>query len=610
MNNKFSLILLIVVLFFIAFIVRLGEISFRSIWMDEDRQAMYCSRSIWLDDTFKNQNPSAEIITSNIIDLAASQQQPPLDYYLEAIGISFIGLNEMGVRIHAVFFGAFTCFLFFLCILKYYGKIIAFFGFLLICFNPWLIRYSAEGRPYSVSVFCVILFIFSYYTFVKEKNVKNGVVFTISQFILLCSIGFQPIVMLFVFGVTSAFLGLFFVKQKIHERVCCDIIPYFAALGLFYPIFSRIKNSSTAWFNPFDQWMERAAGLINEYSASNYFLFYDLIGNYNYLLFLAVPVILLTSILQRREASFDKKTAQIKTTLLLVMLIYPVICWFMFGLATKGADFKPRYVLTYIPIMFFVVVIGLKDFLEIIERKVKSKRMKNSFMTIITLGLLLLVGNNIFNARAESRKLAPADRSWRDFYAALKERVKRGDALIMETLIDGGFTPDWHGEYFYFNDEELKYSPLLTTSNRNLILAARKLAGFNIPNQKLFFAFASKGIYKEIINNKENFNEDNFKHIYVNGLTAIEYYNPVENTTEAVISVFEHLLEILPHGEATIRLVFQLTEFYWQEGDFDKVGKYLNQLKELDRNKKYAGYIDEKMKALYVLRINRKLLKK
>ena len=86
-------------IFMIAFLMRLYNIEYRDVWMDEDRQSGYAAQGPFdLDITQK----------------AAAQCQPPLDPFIQSIGISNFGINEMGIRIHTAFLGALTVLLFYI----------------------------------------------------------------------------------------------------------------------------------------------------------------------------------------------------------------------------------------------------------------------------------------------------------------------------------------------------------------------------------------------------------------------------------------------------------------------------------------------------------------
>lgn len=80
--------LVFLLVFFVSLFMRINQISARNIWMDEDAQA---------------RRVQAGPFDLGLIGEAATQQQPPIDYYLEAIGLSFFGLNELGVLFYLLF---------------------------------------------------------------------------------------------------------------------------------------------------------------------------------------------------------------------------------------------------------------------------------------------------------------------------------------------------------------------------------------------------------------------------------------------------------------------------------------------------------------------------
>jgi len=199
LNNKLLLALLLLVLFLLAFAVRFKDVSSRSVWMDEAYQAQHASLGIF----------GRELMVK-----AATQEQPPLDYCLQWVGISLFGFSEIGIRIHAVLMGAFACVLFFVFLLRHYGIQSSLLGYVLFTFNPWLIRYSTEGRPYSAGVFFAVLFIFIFHEYVKKRNLKTFLLFCLAQFLFLVSVGFQSILLIFLFALISVFLVFLFERQS------------------------------------------------------------------------------------------------------------------------------------------------------------------------------------------------------------------------------------------------------------------------------------------------------------------------------------------------------------------------------------------------------------
>jgi 4-amino-4-deoxy-L-arabinose transferase-like glycosyltransferase len=86
--GNFQKTLLILLAFGVALVIRLHHLDNESLWMDELRQVSYYPHSIL-----------------KIIDDAASQSQPPLDYWIGHL-VQFISTGDFAVRLPSALFGA------------------------------------------------------------------------------------------------------------------------------------------------------------------------------------------------------------------------------------------------------------------------------------------------------------------------------------------------------------------------------------------------------------------------------------------------------------------------------------------------------------------------
>ncbi|MFC1593830.1 glycosyltransferase family 39 protein [Candidatus Omnitrophota bacterium] len=580
-------VVLCLCLFLLAFAVRVRDISYRSIWMDEDRQAEYAALGV--SDT-------------RIIDLAASQQQPPLDYYLEAVGIAIFGFNEFGIRIHAVVLGALASILFFLFLARFYGFISAFAGFFLFAFNPWLLRYSVEARPYSTAVFFAVVFMFLHHTVTRERNIRNMTLFVIAQLCLLFTIGFQPVVLILIFGGNSTLAAFFFNRQKPLKEIFYTITPYCISSIVYYPLLMKIRRHSSGWYNPLSSWGSAILPLIKNFLVSGYLFFYNLIGNHSLVFLLSVVAIILWTRIQRREGSLSSKKLQLKSIVLSAAIIFPPICWLIFSLATNNVKFQPKYVLVYLPVILSIIAIGVEDGFKLIKQKLQNKRVRNATCAVFVICLLGLFGNAIAKSQTIARSLVPVDRSWRDFYSVIKQDATPGDIMVIETLIDGGFKPDWFCKDRYLGPFEEHKVATLTINDSQFVSKLKKIAQYPIPNQKLYFTFYLKGVYKDIVANQENFRDKYFAYMDIDGLTTIRYVDNDKDLLAKVTFFFEYIVSLVPETETTCRMRRQLSELYLYQDDFEKSMWHLKKLAEIDVSGSYQPYINDVARKLHLIR--------
>ena len=95
---------------------------------------------------------------AELIDNAASQRQPPLDYWIGYF-VHFISSSDFTVRLPAALFGTGSVFLLVMLISQISSWPVACAFGIMFAFLPFNLYYSQEARPYAIAVF-LFLFIF------------------------------------------------------------------------------------------------------------------------------------------------------------------------------------------------------------------------------------------------------------------------------------------------------------------------------------------------------------------------------------------------------------------------------------------------------------------
>ncbi len=185
-KNKTAVYLLI---FIVALLLRLYNIEYRSVWLDEDHQSRYSGQGLFDLD---------------MPHYSSRLAQPPIDLWIQSAGISNFGMSAIGIRIHTAILGALSVLLFYILI----GKIIesrfaVFLASVIFAFHPWLIRYSQEARPVSTGVFFAVLYLSVLFDFLvhardKKTNTRTYIFLIIVQTWFLLSIGFQPLIFILI----------------------------------------------------------------------------------------------------------------------------------------------------------------------------------------------------------------------------------------------------------------------------------------------------------------------------------------------------------------------------------------------------------------------------
>jgi hypothetical protein len=147
--------------------------------MDEIRQTSYYANSF-----------------TEIIDSAATQSQPPLDYWIGHF-VHFLSSSDFAVRLPAALFGTGSVFLLVMLITKISSWPIACGFGLVFALLPFNLYYSQEARPYAIAVF---LFLGVFWTLNQllranqEKKLKKAVFLLLYSTVFLYSRALTPLV--------------------------------------------------------------------------------------------------------------------------------------------------------------------------------------------------------------------------------------------------------------------------------------------------------------------------------------------------------------------------------------------------------------------------------
>lgn len=139
--NNYKIISIVLIIGLTLFL-RIHHLDYESLWMDEIRQTSYYGNSL-----------------TEIIDNAASQSQPPLDYWIGHY-VHFISNGDFAVRLPAALFGTGSVFLLVMLISQISSWPVACAFGIIYAFLPFNIYYSQEARPYAIAVF---LFLFNFW---------------------------------------------------------------------------------------------------------------------------------------------------------------------------------------------------------------------------------------------------------------------------------------------------------------------------------------------------------------------------------------------------------------------------------------------------------------
>jgi 4-amino-4-deoxy-L-arabinose transferase-like glycosyltransferase len=445
------------VLFTLA--LRLHHLDYESLFMDEILQVSYYPHSF-----------------DQIILNAASQQQPPLDYWIGHI-VGWMSSSDFAVRIPAALFGSGTIILLVLLLLPVTNPPTAFFMGLLSSLLPFNIYYSQEARPYSIAIFFTLFTIFA-----LDLAIKNSSrVFPHLFLLFLCATGYlysrayTPLVVIVAivpvlilrFCYLSHAEGI--LKSPGQKRIIFAILALGTAILVYLPVMQLILQKGQRYAARVSQPMIET--LINGFSRFSlrplwqaYLTQADPIGLILLPLVLISPLFLFLARWRRNFLLF-------LITLLLPML--SLLDCYIFP-AMSDSAFRPPYPVYLLPLCLFL---GAAVYYELWERTgilAKGGRFVRRVLVLFAIASLLLIAHSTF-AFKETRK----HEDWRGLAQYLTKNAGPGQILIFDAVTPhGNWQPVFYGfpRYYQGKSAAVSLSKIPTVARQMLKTRLEPLA--------------------------------------------------------------------------------------------------------------------------------------
>jgi hypothetical protein len=214
--------------------LRLHHLDHDSLFMDEIRQVSYYKYP-FLD----------------IINLAASQTQPPLDYWIGKIFYS-VSVTDFSVRLPAALFGTATVYLLTRISVEKFGLATGLILGTYLAINHYHIYYSQEARPYSLAIFLFVAALYMLDRIIAETGPSRRLYFTLFIVVLLFlhTRTLTPLL-------SVSLLAVFFLVASLISRndiVACGkhrniAIILSTAVGCYLPAFVNIYRANTRYLS-------------------------------------------------------------------------------------------------------------------------------------------------------------------------------------------------------------------------------------------------------------------------------------------------------------------------------------------------------------------------
>lgn len=153
-NERKTFLFGLIALTSISLALRLHDLDAESLFMDEARQISYYALSL-----------------RDIITYAATQVQPPLDYWI-GHAVFLIDRSVFAARLPAALFGVGSVGLLTLLLSRYCSWQISLLTGLLMAILPFHLYFSQEARPYSIVMFLLLVVLWQLDNFMRDSSLR------------------------------------------------------------------------------------------------------------------------------------------------------------------------------------------------------------------------------------------------------------------------------------------------------------------------------------------------------------------------------------------------------------------------------------------------------
>jgi 4-amino-4-deoxy-L-arabinose transferase-like glycosyltransferase len=438
-----SLTLLVV----IALGVRLHHLDYESFWMDEIRQVSY------YPNTF-----------SQIVHDAASQTQPPLDYWIGHV-VYFFSNSDFALRLPAAVFGVGAVCFITLIAAKMCSWPVGLGVGLISALLPYTIYLSQEARPYSIAVFLLLTLLWWLDIVLASRSriVVKGMILFLLLTLFLYSRSLSPLVAACVLGIIlTVWLVILVMRDGLHfqgkqRAIMCAGFALGAALLLYLPAFNNVlKNnrslvSDTALMFGIDHFV---SGIKN----------FDIFPLWHAFVAQTEPLTYPLLILLALSPYFAWKTRVYKKNSLWLLGAALLSAGSMLNLfifqAKTDMPFRPPYAVYLLPLTLILAAATFHG-LWAAAVKIRGTRIARGLLLVVA---ALFVGTTVAATLDFKTNLIKSD--WRGACRYLNTSFASGHLFIFDSLLPYG-QPTFNGFTRYFQGR----SPLISMGQVPFFLA-------------------------------------------------------------------------------------------------------------------------------------------
>lgn len=396
--------------------------------MDELRQVSYYPHSF-----------------GQIIHDAASQQQPPLDYWLGHL-VHYFSSSDFAVRLPAALFGVGTVFFLTIIVAGICSWPVALGTGLIAALLPFNIYYSQEARPYAIAVFFLCGVLWSLARMLADDGrswTRMGLLFFFSTCFLLTRSLAPLVVIVILFAILVSHYCILVTREGFslagkQERIIIACLVLMLALLIYYPYFrvilaqgGRYTTDTSIGFDIQSLW----TGTIKLDFTPIWRAFVVQSEP------LGIPILILLlffPLLAWKNKLFRNNLLLIYCTILLPGATFLNI--FIFQIKTKS-PFRPPYAIYLLPLALILAAAAFQALWNQVNR-IRASRMIRLILLLLTAFFILRTANATMAFKTMRKKT-----DWRGTANFLSSSFGRRYLLIFDSLSHYG---DWEPSFYGF----------------------------------------------------------------------------------------------------------------------------------------------------------------
>lgn len=439
-------IAILLVPFIVALGLRLHGLADESLFMDEIRQTSYYQ----LDFTA-------------IVKAAATQNQPPLDYWIGRM-VSLISSSDVAVRLPAALLGAGSVLLLTLMVASFATLRVAALSGLVLAVLPFHIYYSQEARPYAIPVFLLLALLYQIHQMIQGAAPKVPAYFFLALVATLFAFSradFPMIILtsLIGIGVIGTLLARVYTSRAMAGRLAVMTTALAGAVVLYLPLFLYLIERGTRYApgTTTDALSWVATGLQRFTFVDVWQAWWAQVEPLGYVL---IPMAVAGGVIVLLSGRMHQGSLPRLAVLVLLLAVPAHLLSFY---ASTPLPLRPPYLIYLLPLSVMLAAVPLNLALQ---------RLNSRCSNLAALGIIGVLITPLYTSVAEF-KSTPKRTDWRGLADYLQSTTDSTNVLFADSLVEpGAWEPDLYGFH--------RYQPGSAAHGGSLRELARQLEGVSV----------------------------------------------------------------------------------------------------------------------------------